>query len=142
MTPKRPVAGTSDPDGVDPGDPDRYDPGDTDPGDSDARDTDGEGGPLGRLRDLADDDPRLQAGLDHLQRAAREMIAASRALLDVAEDLVEDPRSVGGLVGLLGSVGDLAARAARPTTNGRGGRYERGHHDGDDGPPVQRIPVS
>jgi len=25
-------------------------------------------------------DPRLQAGLDHLQRAAREMIAASRAL--------------------------------------------------------------
>ena len=33
-------------------------------------------------------DPRVAAGLEHLQRAAREVIAASRALLDAAEDIV------------------------------------------------------
>lgn len=78
-------------------------------------------------------DPRLQAGLDHLQRAAREMIAASRALLDVAEELVEDPKAASGIIDLLGSV---AGRSGRPA--GRGAPEDE---DGDD-PPVQRIPVS
>ena len=78
-------------------------------------------------------DPRLQAGLEHLQRAAREMIAASRALLDVAEELVEDPKAASGIIDLLGSV--APRRGARPARD----------HDGDEGdeePPVQRIPVS
>ncbi|WP_421119779.1 hypothetical protein ACE2AJ_20890 [Aquihabitans daechungensis] len=81
----------------------------------------------------ADHDPRLQAGLDHLQRAAREMIAASRALLDVAEELVEDPKAASGIIDLLGSV---AGRGER--------RPPHSPADGDDGddPPVQRIPVS
>ena len=79
-------------------------------------------------------DPRVQAGLDHLQRAAREMIAASRALLDVAEELVEDPKAASGIIDLLGSV---AGRAARPTS-----RPAADHGDDDDEPPVQRIPVS
>jgi len=107
----------------------------------------GSGDPLGRLRDLTADDPRVQAGVDHLQRAAREVIAASRALLDVADDLVEDPRALGGLVGLLGSVGDLAGRLGRAA--GAPGAASGGASrdaDGDDGegdePPVQRIPVS
>lgn len=99
-----------------------------------------------RLHD-PDDDPRLQAGLDHLQGAAREMIAATRALLDVAEGLVEDPRSTARLVGLLGSVVDLASRATRSTTGlrPRSSRDEDEVDDGDDDgddPPVQRIPVS
>lgn len=78
-------------------------------------------------------DPRVQAGLDHLQRAAREMIAASRALLDVAEELVEDPKTAAGILDVLGSVA------------GRGvGRAPASAPDADDGddPPVQRIPVS
>ena len=80
-----------------------------------------------------DHDPRLQSGLDHLQRAAREMIAASRALLDVAEELVDDPKAASGIIDLLGSV---AGRAER--------RPPRGSAEGedDDDPPVQRIPVS
>ncbi len=91
------------------------------------------------------DDPRVQAGIDHLQRAAREVIAASRALLDVAEELVEDPRAVGSLADVLASVGDLAARATR---SGPGDAHRRGAGgrqpaaDGDDDPPVQRIPIS
>jgi hypothetical protein len=78
-------------------------------------------------------DPRVQAGIEHLQRAAREMIAASRALLDAAEDLVEDPKAAAGIVEMLGS---LAARRVP----GRGGAAPGG--DDDDLPPVQRIPVS
>ena len=73
-------------------------------------------------------DPRLQAGLEHLQRAAHEVIAASRALLDAAEDVVDDPRAARTLIDLFGSV---ATRARRGPP-----------HRDDDNPPVQRIPVS
>ena len=90
--------------------------------------------PRGRLRDLADNEPRVQAGLDHLQRAAREVIAASRALLDVAEDLIDDPKAANGLLDLLGTVGDLAGRMTRPAG-------PAADEDGDE-PPIQRIPVS
>jgi hypothetical protein len=34
---------------------------------------------------------RAKEALDHLQSAALEMIAAARAVLDVAEELVKDP---------------------------------------------------
>lgn len=37
------------------------------------------------------DDPRTADGVEHLQRAARELLAAARSFLDVAEDMVEDP---------------------------------------------------
>ena len=82
-------------------------------------------------------DERIAAGLDHLQRAAREVIAASRALLDVAEELVEDPHAAAGVVDLLGSLAERG-KSAVPRSPG--------HPDADDGddgePPVQRIPVS
>jgi hypothetical protein len=89
-------------------------------------------------------DPRLQAGLDHLQRAAREVIAASRALLDVAEELVDDPKAAAGVVDLLGSLGAVAARRARSGMGQGAGAAGAGADpdDGDDEPPVQRIPVS
>ena len=87
----------------------------------------------------SDQDPRVQAGLEHLQRAAREMIAASRALLDVAEELVEDPKAAAGIVDLLGSV---AAAAPGRVRGPLGGRTADPADDPDDDPPVQRIPVS
>jgi hypothetical protein len=79
-------------------------------------------------------DPRLQAGVEHLQRAAKEAIAASRALLDVAEELVDDPRAVRGVLGALGSVVQAAG--------GLAGRARDGRPDDGDDPGVQRIPVS
>lgn len=97
------------------------------------------GGPADEAWDAAGD-PRVQAGLDHLQRAAREVIAASRALLDVAEELVDDPRAAAGMVDLLGSVSALRRRVAGDGQPGAS-RPDDGD-DGDDGPPVQRIPVS
>lgn len=84
-----------------------------------------------------EDDPRVKAGLEHLQRAAREVIAASRALLDVAEEMVESPGGMSKIFGALGELGDLAQRAAR--AQGGSTRPDEGP---DPDPPVQRIPVS
>jgi hypothetical protein len=69
----------------------------------------------------------LGRGVEALQAAAGEAISAARALLDVAEELVRDPRTASAVTGLLGSLG----RAARPPKD---------DDDGEDG--VQRIPVS
>ena len=91
--------------------------------------------------DWASEDPRVQAGMDHLQRAAHEVIAASRALLDVAEEMVDDPRSAGNLLGMLSSVSNMAARMARSAAPGQGGDIDGDDDDGG-GSPVQRIPVS
>ncbi|MGI8754591.1 MAG: hypothetical protein ACR2MB_01775 [Acidimicrobiales bacterium] len=75
-----------------------------------------------------------RSGLEHLQAAALEMIAASRAMLDAAEQVVADPKAAGSVVDLLGSVAGLA-RGRRPGSD----RNAPGH---DDDPPVQHIPVS
>lgn len=81
------------------------------------------------------DDDKVQQGLEHLQAAAREMIQATRSLLDAAEELVEDPKAVQGLVGTLASVAQAAAARFRP------GSPAAGDDDGEDGH-VQRIKVS
>jgi hypothetical protein len=75
---------------------------------------------------------RAREGVEHLQAAARELIAAARAALDVAEEVVGDPDAAAALVGLLGGLGDIARRA-RPApsadreeeTAGSDGRVER-----------------
>jgi hypothetical protein len=75
------------------------------------------------------DDDRASEAMAHLQTAAREMIAAARAFLDVAEELVEDPKSGEALLGTLGDV----ARRVVP-------RHDRDDgSDGSDG--VEHITV-
>ena len=64
-------------------------------------------------------DDRVREGVEHLQTAALEMIAAARIFLDVAEDLVRDPSDL------------LAGVVKQPRPRDRGGD--------DDG--VQRIRV-
>lgn len=93
----------------------------------------GDDGHLGGAAGWADDE-RVQAGIEHLQRAANEAIAAGRALLDVAEDLVGDPRSLTEVLGLLGRL--------RPAGGPAPGRRADDPDRPDDDPPVQRIPVS
>ena len=87
-------------------------------------------------------DPRVQQGVDSIQRAAREFIQASRALLDVAEELVDDPRAASGLTDLFGEVGAVASRLARDALRGAKTGGQRSNDTPDDPPPVQRIPVS
>jgi hypothetical protein len=53
---------------------------------------------------------RAREGIEHLQAAARELIEAARAALDVAEELVDDPESVASLAGALVAMGDVAKR--------------------------------
>ena len=40
------------------------------------------------------DDRRTAEGVEHLQTAARELLSAARAFLDVVEEVVEDPERV------------------------------------------------
>jgi hypothetical protein len=87
---------------------------------------------------------RAREGVEHLQAAARELIEAARAALDVAEELVDDPESVASLVGTLASAADVAKRVtgsggwprARPSPAGA----EASPPEGE--PRVQRIAVS
>ena len=88
-------------------------------------------------------DDRIQAGAEHLRSAAREVIAASRALLDVAEELVEDPSAVRDLADFIGSLGGLVAKNGGPWSSGpRRGPSEDDDDDDPDDPSVQRIPIS
>ena len=68
-------------------------------------------------------DERAAEGLDHLQRAAREMVAAARSFLDVVEELVEDrtalAEAAATVTGLAGAVTDAV----------RGGLGARGPAD-------------
>lgn len=52
-------------------------------------------------------DDRAAEGLEHLQRAAIEMIAAARAFLDVAEDLVKDPAAASTIVQTAAAMGRM-----------------------------------
>ena len=83
---------------------------------------------------MADDaEDKVAQGIEHLQAAAREMIRATRSLLDAAEELVDDPKSVQDLVGSIAQAAQMAASRLRPTGSGDGD---------DDGGHVQRIRVS
>ena len=82
-----------------------------------------------------DAEEKVHQGIEHLQAAAREMIQATRSLLDAAEELIDDPKSVQDLVGSLSHAAAMAASRFRP--GGAGGADD----DGDDGH-VQRIKVS
>ena len=55
---------------------------------------------------------RAREGVEHLQAAARELIQAARAVLDVAEDLVDDPHAMAFVAGAVGALGDLVRHRA------------------------------
>jgi hypothetical protein len=81
-----------------------------------------------------DAEDRVHEGIEHLQAAAREVIQATRSLLDAAEELIDDPRSVQDLVGSLAQAAQMALSRLRPSSPGG--------LDDDDGGHVQRIKVS
>lgn len=71
---------------------------------------------------------RAKQGLEHLQAAAVEVIAAVRAFLDVAEEVVRDPS---GVAALASSLVDAARPAPSASTTDEGAE-----------PRVTRIRVS
>jgi hypothetical protein len=100
----------------------------------------------------SDDQPcgaegRARESVEHLQAAARELIAAARAALDVAEDVVNDPERAASLVGALAHAGDVARRLAGTGAGGgagpaRGADGRGGGDRGDAEPRVERISVT
>lgn len=86
---------------------------------------------------------RAREGVEHLQTAARELIEAARAALDVAEEWVNDPESVASLVGTLATVGDVAQRVVSGAARAKPAhRPPEGSPRADDAPRVQRITVT
>ncbi|HEY6416668.1 MAG TPA: hypothetical protein VIX41_10535 [Acidimicrobiales bacterium] len=83
---------------------------------------------------------RAREGIQHMQAAARELIHAARALLDVAEDVIDDPAAAATLMSALGAMGDAARRRAT-AASAAGGSGE-----GDVGvvpePTIERITVA
>jgi hypothetical protein len=92
--------------------------------------------------DWASSPPPRPPGIEALQAAAREAIEATRALLDVAEAMVDDPDVAERLGSIVRTVGSAAARAAR-TAGAAAGRDTRGEgpDDEDDDGGVEHISV-
>jgi hypothetical protein len=66
------------------------------------------------------------AALEHLQRAALELLGAARSGLHLVEDMVADPRGVSGLVGELAHAARVLLSeppAGRSTPAGPGGPF-------------------
>ena len=64
---------------------------------------------------MSEAEQRAAQGLSHLQGAAVQLIAAARAFLDVAEDLVQDPAAAASVVQTLAAlVGAARAEWAPP----------------------------
>jgi hypothetical protein len=72
---------------------------------------------------------RAREGLEHLQAAARELIGAARAALDVAEGLIDDPEAVSAMVSAAGRAGDVL-RTVKPDRPGRS-TSDNGDDEGD-----------
>jgi hypothetical protein len=82
-------------------------------------------------------DDRIEAAVEHLQTAARELIAAARVFLDVTEDLVNDPKQVLAAIATLTDLG----RSVISTSHPADGREEQ-EGEGRRAPRVQHIRIS
>ncbi|MGZ4683298.1 MAG: hypothetical protein ACXWBN_01140 [Acidimicrobiales bacterium] len=91
----------------------------------------------------------IEDGVEHLQAAANEMIAAGRAFLDAVEDVVRDRDAVASVVDAFSSIAHAATQAASQAATqasrvATGRDRPPGSSRGDDDPPsrVQHIRVS
>lgn len=84
-------------------------------------------------------DERARQGVEHLQAAAVEVIAALRAFLDVAEDVVRDPSAV---TAFAASLIDIARPPGGATPTGSRPDDAGGPEDTSAEPRVTRIRVS
>lgn len=58
-------------------------------------------------------DQRAGEAVDHLRAAAHELIGAVRGFLDVAEELIDDPKAGEAVVDTVTSLAEAARRGAR-----------------------------
>jgi hypothetical protein len=85
----------------------------------------------------------LDDGVEHLQAAAHEMIAAGRAFLDAVEDVVRDRDAVASVVDAFGSIAHAATQAASQAASQASrmatGRDRPTSSAGDDDEPPSRV---
>ncbi len=67
---------------------------------------------------------RAAEGVDHLQRAAREVVAAARSFLDVVEELVEDRAALEEVSAAVSGVAGVLGQAVRRGLDGRPAPWE------------------
>lgn len=77
---------------------------------------------------------RAREGLGHLQAGVLELIAATRAFLDVVEDVVRDPATGTAVVSALSAVTRAVLDAADQGGDGHGEAAPDGGPATDDGP--------
>jgi len=99
---------------------------------------DGRRGEAGDAAHCPDPATRAREAVDHLQSAARELIAAARAALDVADELVNDPETVAAAARALVSFGDLVRHRPGPLPGPDGGDHD--DTGGPTGDPAERRP--
>ena len=75
-------------------------------------------------------DERAAEGIDHLQRAAREVVAAARSFLDVVEELVEDRAALNDLTTTLSGAAVAVGEVVRHGLGGRPAPWDSGSRDG------------
>jgi hypothetical protein len=80
------------------------------------------------------------AALAHLQAAVLEVVAASRAALDVVENLVRDPQAMAPFVNTAAGLGQVVADLLRERVQGSAPSSGPTQSDGADG--VQHIRIS
>ena len=79
-------------------------------------------------------DDRVKEGVEHLQGAALEVIAAVRAFLEAAEDIVRDPSELAAIAATVRRQAAHAAHAAQAPSEGA-------DTSGETASKVERIPV-
>ena len=87
----------------------------------------------------ADDNPgdAAREGLEHLQAAAHEMVAAARSMLDAVEELIDDPRAAAAMATAFGTMSRFVEGAIASISD-----VVAPNAGDDDAPRVQRIRVS
>jgi len=99
--------------------------------------------PGDRSEDDADGaDARVADGVEHLQRAAHEMIAAARTFLDVVEEVVGDNAAFTAVTDAFGTWGQAMSRAAGRTAEPDGPETTPGPGHGTGRSRVQHIDLS
>lgn len=86
---------------------------------------------------------RAKEGLDHLQAAALEAIAAARALLDVAEELVREPGVINDAARTIVAMASaLRQETTTPPDEAPASRHRPSSERPTTGSNVRRIPLS
>lgn len=70
-------------------------------------------------------DPRVGEAVDHVQKAALELIAAMRTALDVAEDFVADPAALQTLIAGAAMAAKMATETVVGATSAAAEKVER-----------------